>query len=80
MTSTKPGGQVGGYWKEVDQQKLGLALVITAGLILGMWAIRWKLTHSDGLAGEEWEKEVEHSARVVKRMLTFLYTNDARTH
>ena len=28
----------------------------------------------DGLAGEEWEKEVEHSARVAKRMLTFLTT------
>ena len=31
-------------------------------------------THSDGLAGEQWEKEVEHSARVSKRMLAFLTT------
>ncbi len=74
MTSTKPGAQVGGYRTEVDQQKLGPALVITAGLILGMRTIRWEATHSDGLAGEEWEKEVEHSARVAKRMLTFLTT------
>ena len=63
-----------GYRSEVDQEKLGPALVITAGLILGMRTIRWEATHSDGLAGEEWEKEVEHSARVVKRMLTFLTT------
>lgn len=74
MTSTKSGSQVGGYRMEVDQQKLGPALVITAGLILGMRTIRWEATHSDGLAGAEWEKEVEHSARVAKRMLTFLTT------
>lgn len=53
---------------EVDQQKLGSALLITASLILGMRTIRWEATHSDGLAGEEWEKEVEHSARVAKRI------------
>jgi hypothetical protein len=74
MTSTKPGGQVGGYRNEVDPQKLGPALIITAGLILGMRTILWEATHSDGLAGEEWEKEVEHCARVAKRMLTFLTT------
>ena len=74
MTSTNSGSQIGGYRTEVDQQKLGPALVITAGLILGMRTIRWEATHSDGLAGEEWEKEVEHSARVAKRMLTFLIT------
>jgi hypothetical protein len=74
MTSTKPGARVGGYRNEVDQQKLGPALVITAGLILGMRTIRWEATHSDGLAGEEWEKEVEHSARVAKRILSFLTT------
>jgi hypothetical protein len=39
-----------------------------------MRTIRWEATHSDGLAGEEWEKEVEHSARVAKRMLSFLTT------
>ena len=79
MTSTKPGAQVGGYRNEVDQQKLAPALVITAGLILGMRTIRWEATHSDGLAGEEWEKEVEHSARVAKRMLTYL-TDGTQTY
>jgi hypothetical protein len=74
MTSNNKGSQVGGYRTEVDQQKLGPALVITAGVILGMRTIRWEATHSDGLAAEEWEKEVEHSARVAKRMLTFLTT------
>src|ERR1700722_1228998 len=48
MTFTKPGGQIGGHRTEVDQQKLGPALVITAGLILGMRTIRWEATHSDG--------------------------------
>jgi hypothetical protein len=64
----------GGYRTEVDQPKLGPALFITAGLILGMRTARWQATHSDGWAGEEWEKEVEHSARVAKRMLAFLAT------
>jgi hypothetical protein len=59
---------------EVDQQKLGPALVITAGVILGMRTIRWEATHSDGLAGEELEKEVDHSVRVAKRVLSFLTT------
>jgi hypothetical protein len=74
MTSTNNGSQVGGYRTEVDQQKLGPALVITAGVILGMRTIRWEATHSDGLAGEEWEREVEHSVRVAKRVLSFLTT------
>lgn len=74
MTSTKNGSQVGGYRNEVDQQKLGPALLITAGVILGMRTVRWETTHSDGLAAEECEKEVEHSARVAKRMLTYLTT------
>jgi hypothetical protein len=53
MTSTNNGSQVGGYRTEVDQQKLGPALVITAGVIPGMRTIRWEATHRDGLAGEE---------------------------
>ena len=74
MTSINNGSQIGGYRTEVDQQKLGPALLITAGVILGMRTSRWEATHSDGLAGAEWEKEVEHSARIAKRMLTFLTT------
>jgi hypothetical protein len=30
----------------------------------GLRTIRWEATHSDGVAGAEWEKEAEHSARV----------------
>lgn len=74
MTSTRNGSAVGGYRNEVDRQKLGPALLITAGVILGMRTIRWEATHSDGLAGDEWEKEVEHSVRVAKRVLSFLTT------
>jgi hypothetical protein len=74
MTFTKQGAQVGGYRSEVDQQKLGPALTITAGIILGMRTNRWAATHSDGLASMEWEKEVEHSVRVAKRVLSHLTT------
>lgn len=31
-------------------------------------------THSDGLGSTEWEKEVEHSVRVAKRVLTSFTT------
>ena len=72
MTSTKKGSQVGGYRSEVDQQKLGPALAITAGIILGMRTNRWPATHSDGLASTEWEQEVEHSVRTAKRVLSYL--------
>jgi hypothetical protein len=72
MTSTKSGSQVGGYRAEVDQQKLGPALTITAGIILGMRTNRWPATHSDGLASQDWEKEVEHSVRIAKRVLSYL--------
>lgn len=41
MTSTNKGTQVGGYRNAVDQQKLGPALVITAGLILGIPLSLW---------------------------------------
>jgi hypothetical protein len=74
MTSTNKGTKVGGHRDEVDQQKLGPAMVIAAGLILGMRTIRWEATHSDSLSSTEWEKEVEHSVRVAKRVLTFLTT------
>lgn len=74
MTSTKRGSELGGYRAEVDQQKLGPALTITAGIILGMRTNRWHATHSDGLSTPEWEKEVEHSVRVAKRVLSYLTT------
>jgi hypothetical protein len=65
MTSTKNGSQVGGYRSEVEQQKLGPALVIASSLILAIRTARWPTTHSDGLANMEWEKEVEHSVRAI---------------
>lgn len=72
MTATKKGSQVGGYRSEIDQQRLGSVVAITAGIILGMRTNRWPATHTDGLATPEWEREVEHSVRVAKRVLSFL--------
>ena len=72
MTSTNKGSQVGGHRNEVDQQKLGPAMIIAAGVILGMRTIRWEATHSDGLSSTEWEKEVEHSVRIAKIVLSHL--------
>lgn len=72
MTSTKDGSQIGGYRSEVDQQKLGPALVIASSLILAIRTARWMTTHSDGLANVEWEKEVEHSARIGLLVLSHL--------
>lgn len=70
MTSTN--GRVGGVRKEVDYQKLGPALLIASSLVLAIRTARWPATHSDGLADVDWQKEVEHSARVAKVMLTHL--------
>jgi hypothetical protein len=70
MTSTN--GRVGGTRKEVDYQKLGPALLIASSLVLAVRTARWPTTHSDGLAEVDWQKEVEHSARVAKAMLTHL--------
>lgn len=72
MTSTKNGAQVGGYRSEVNQQKLGPALVIASSLILAIRTARWPATHSDGLANMEWEKEVEHSVRIGRLVLSHL--------
>jgi len=72
MTSTKKGSQIGGYRSEVDQQKLGPALVIASSLILAIRTTRWPTTHSDGLADMEWEKEVEHSVRISRLVLSHL--------
>jgi len=74
MTSTKSGSQVGGYRSEVEQQKLGPALVIASSLILAIRTARWPITHSDGLANMEWEKEVEHSVRIGRLVLSHLTT------
>jgi hypothetical protein len=72
MTSTKNGSQVGGYRSEVDQQKLGPSLVIASSLILAIRTARWPTTHSDALANMEWEKEVEHSVRIGRLVLSHL--------
>jgi hypothetical protein len=70
MTSTNV--RIGGVRKEVDYQKLGPALLIASSLVLAIRTARWPATHSDGLADVDWQKEVEHSARVAKVMLTHL--------
>ena len=70
MTSTN--GRVGGVRKDVDYQRLGPALLIASSLVLAIRTARWPVTHSDGLADVDWQKEVEHSARVAKTMLTHL--------
>jgi hypothetical protein len=70
MTSTS--GRVGGVRKEVDDQKLGPALLIASSLVLAIRTARWPAIHSDGLADVDWQKEVEHSARVARAMLTHL--------
>lgn len=70
MTSTN--GRVGGVRKEIDYQKLGPALLIASSLVLAIRTARWPATHSDGLADVDWQKEIEHSARIAKVMLTHL--------
>ncbi|WP_260740495.1 hypothetical protein [Tunturiibacter lichenicola] len=72
MTSTKPGSQIGGYRREVDYQKLGPALLISSSLVLAIRTARWEPMQSDGLANIDWEKEVEHSVRIAKIMLSHL--------
>jgi hypothetical protein len=72
MTSTNGEPQIGGYRREVDYQKLGPALLIASSLVLAIRTARWSPTHSDGLAHVEWEKEVEHSARIAKIVLSHL--------
>jgi hypothetical protein len=72
MTSTNGGPQIGGYRRDVDYQKLGPALVIASSLVLAIRTARWSPTTSDGLAHVEWEKEVEHSVRIAKIVLSHL--------
>jgi hypothetical protein len=74
MTSANSDRQVGGYRREVDFQKLGPALVIASSLVLAIRTARWPATYSDGLANMEWEKEVEHSVRIAKTVLSHLTT------
>jgi hypothetical protein len=72
MTSTKPGSRVGGYHREVDHQKLGPALLISSSLVLAIRTARWDPIHSDCLANVELDKEVEHSVRVARVVLSHL--------
>ena len=72
MTSTNAGPRIGGYRREVDYQKLGPALLIASSLVLAIRTVKWSPTHSDGLSTVDWDKEVEHSARVAKIVLSHL--------
>ena len=73
MTSTN-GSRVGGFRKEVEQKRLGPTLAIAASLVLGIRTAKWPATHSEGLSGTEWDKEIEHSVRISRTLLTHLTT------
>jgi hypothetical protein len=68
MTSTN--SDIGGYRREVDYQKLGPALLIASSLVLAVRRAKWTATHSDGLSAVDWDKEVEHSARIAKLVMS----------
>ena len=70
MTSTNPNARIGGYRREVDHQKLGPALLIASSLVLAIRTARWPPTHSDGVSHTDWDKEVEHSVRITKIVLS----------
>ena len=53
-------------------QVSGPALLIASSLILAIRTARWDPTLSDGLANIEWDKEVEHSVRIAKIVLSHL--------
>lgn len=72
MTSTNNESNIGGHRNEVDHQKLGPALVIASSLVLAIRTARWNPTHSDGLSNVEWDKEVDHSIRIAKVVLSRL--------
>lgn len=72
MNSTNGGMRVGGFRSEIDQQKLGPALLIASSLVLAIRTVRWTATHSDGLANVDLEKEVEHSVRIAKIVMSHL--------
>ncbi|RSL18659.1 hypothetical protein EDE15_4253 [Edaphobacter aggregans] len=72
MTSTNPNARIGGYRREVDHQKLGPALRIASSLVLAIRTARWPPTQSDGVSHTDWDKEVEHSVRIAKIVLSHL--------
>lgn len=73
MTSTN-GSRVGGFRKEVEQERLGPTLAIAASLVLGIRTAKWPATHSEGLSDAEWDKEIEHSVRIARTVLSHLTT------
>jgi hypothetical protein len=72
MTSTNGGTRIGDYRREVDNEKLGPALLIASSLVLAIRTAQWIPTDSDGLSHVEWNSEVEHSVRVAKIVLSHL--------
>ena len=73
MTSNN-GSRVGGFRKEVDQERLGPTLAIAASLVLGIRTAKWPATHSEGLSDADWDKEIEHSVRIARTVLSHLTT------
>jgi hypothetical protein len=51
---------------------VGPALIIASSLVLAIRTAKWSATHSDGLSTADWDKEVEHCARVAKVVLSHL--------
>lgn len=72
MTSTNANGKIGGYRREVDYQKLGPALLIASSLVLAIRTAKWSPTNGDALSTVDLDKEVEHSVRIAKMVLSHL--------
>jgi len=71
MTSTNS-DHTGGHRREVDYEKLGPALLIASSLVLAIRTAKWSPTHGDGLSTVDLDKEVEHSVRIAKIVLSHL--------
>ena len=71
MTSTN-GSRVGGFRKEVEQERLGPTLAIAVSLVLGIRTAKWPATHSEGLSDSDWDKEIEYSVRIARTVLSHL--------
>lgn len=72
MTSTETGNPIGGYRREIDQQRLGPALLIAASMVLAIRTARWSPMASDGFANVDWENEMQHSVRMARIVLSHL--------
>ncbi len=61
--------KVGGYNREIDLERLGPTLMISASIILAIRTAKRPPEYSENLSNRDWEAELDFAVKIASRLL-----------